>query len=168
MFAFFANSQTTEKKGGSSSIGLHAGWSSGYGLSYRYEVNDWEFMSVFSPIINRYNNWYSVGQTAMRTVHKGKNANMFLYLGGHYHYYLYEFNDFNGLLTMRNTQYMIGGFGYGIKIWFSENVFLSMQMGVSGSYYLSKRDYSYFDEGLIKNTNKHLSPDGGIGIFYNF
>ncbi len=144
------------------SIGLQAGYSSAYGLSYRMDYNNWGLMTVFSPRINGNQQVYSFGITALRTVHKGDKASLFLYLGEHY------------LRNYRNRSYnyeqlsqnYITAFGYGIKINFSSKVYLNLQFGIGVNYH--KRVYFNYDRLPKVDEGAYLSPDGGIGLFYSF
>jgi len=151
------NNDSTKTSKFKHSIGLQAGYSSAYGLSYKMDYNNWGLMTVFSPRITNNSSLYSIGLTGLRTINKEDKASMFLYLGEHIFYNSYSLDlDLN----------YISAFGYGMKINFSPKVYLNLQFGLAVNFYKYKYTDYYNIPRLREGT--HLSPDGGIGLFYSF
>lgn len=130
-------------------IGGAAGFSTGYGLSYRYWPGDLGTQIVFTPIINEYGTSFNVGTGLFKTLHDGKATRLFLFLAGNGTYtegvesiYADEV-PFDVIREEEYTRFDWGvGIGPGLEIYFFKNIVLDIMFG----YRYGQGD-SYF-EGL--------------------
>jgi hypothetical protein len=138
-------------------IGFAAGFTTGYGLSYRYMPARFGAQITFAPYHDDETDRFSTGLTLLYTLVEGRNTNLFLYQGTHYYYHSYlqfptvydpNFPDRRERVT---DNYVNLGVGVGIEITMAKRVGLNLMTG-----------YAAYD-----NFNK-LNITGEVGLFYKF
>jgi len=114
-------------------LGIHAGFTTGFGISYRYwpgilglqltitpikideswtDIMDVKNFFFFNELEDNYK-LTSLGLTALFKLHQGKKARFFSYIGNHY------------LITTENEYYNIGaGFGFAVESEVSFNIMI--------------------------------------------
>ncbi len=119
-------------------VGIHAGFTSGIGISYRYWPDKLGMQITFIPIKSDEKTFVSLGVTGLLTLKEKKYFKPFLYLGNHYVY------------TREDQEYNIGigpGFSVGSIVRFN------FMMG-----------YGFYDVLETFNT----FPTMEIGVYYKF
>lgn len=133
-------------------LGAAAGFTTGYGLSYRYHLPKYRFQVTFAPIIDENSTDISLGLTAMYNLIDANKTTLYLYLGNHYLYNKYSWYDYTtqGYDDEHIDTDIYHGIGFGIegKIW------ERLSVNLMGGY-------------AVKNYSQvHLTIEGGI--FYLF
>ncbi len=77
------------------SLGAAAGFSTGYGLSYRVYKNKLGVQFVFAPFKNENITRHSLGVTFLYKLDERKSLNFFAYQGNHYYYKRNHYSDDN-------------------------------------------------------------------------
>ncbi|HET6244759.1 MAG: hypothetical protein H0V01_01065 [Bacteroidetes bacterium] len=85
-FDLKAQETVTEKPKYKHSIGAAAGFTTGYGLSYRYIPTKFGVQLTFGPYTDERLTQLSSGLTFMYYIFQDQNVNFFLYQGNHYLY----------------------------------------------------------------------------------
>jgi len=67
-------------------LGAGAGFTTGYGLSYRYTPNKWGAQVNFAPYKDNETERYSVGLTFLYKLIENTNTSLYAYQGNHYYY----------------------------------------------------------------------------------
>jgi hypothetical protein len=80
------NLTVRENKTRKNAIGLHAGSTTGLGISYRRWPDQFGFQATFFPMISKEQSYLSLGVTGMYKVSELKAMDVFLYLGNHFIY----------------------------------------------------------------------------------
>jgi len=149
-----------EEKVSKHAIGLAAGVSTGYGLSYQYTpIEKLTFQLAFAPLKDENRTEISTGLTFIYRIKEGEKLNFFVYQANHYLVsrrteYTYEYNQFtmqyeqNGPTTVNNDRFN-NGLGLGFEFFVGKNVLLNL-MGGYGA----------------RNNFKELGLTGEIGLFY--
>ena len=152
--------ENNDKKITKHALGLAAGFTTGYGLSYQYtHIEDFTIQLTFSPYKDETSTLISSGLTFIYRIKKGDNLNFFLYQGNHFLVDRYidvisTFDPLTGALittseTPVNDDRLNNGIGIGFEFFLGENVLLNLMGGYAA------RD----------NFNE-LGPTGEIGLFY--
>jgi hypothetical protein len=130
-------------------IGAAAGFTTGYGLAYRYNPGRFNVQVAFSPDKNYDDVTISSGITFIYHLLREERFNFFLYQGNHYHYNHYRYyNSWND--TFYSSTYSELNNGLGIGFEFHYNRFsLNLMTG-----------YGFFDYG------RRLSMTVESGIFF--
>lgn len=134
-------------------IGLYAGASSGYGLSYRYFKDKIGLQVTTTPIFATNETHFSVGGQFLGSFSRTKYTNFYGYVGYHYNYnrYLDEW-DSNATEEVNITS--ITGLGIGFELTAGNRVGFNWQVGYA-LYYFDKDDWQ-------------TMLDGAIGVYYKF
>ena len=112
----------------SNELGMHAGFTTGLGLSYRHWTDDLGVQITAIPIKSEYSQFISIGFTGLYSVSESDNHRFFLYLGNHFLVY----ND-------HNTEYKYHiGLGPGFET--GRNVKFNIMVGY-GAYNLLESNY---------------------------
>lgn len=131
-------------------LGLAAGVSTGYGLSYQYTpIDKLTFQLAFAPFKDEYNTLISSGLTFMYRLKEGDKLNFFVYQANHYiidrshngYYYPYGSNF--------NNDRFNNGLGLGFEFFIGDNVLFDLMAGYGA-----------------RNNFKELGLTGEIGLFY--
>ena len=123
-------------------IGVSAGLSTGYGISYRYWPTKFGIQITSTPSFfgpNFYS--FNIGVTGLYTIRDKKHADLYLYLGN-----LFQNNN-------TNSSYSIGT-GFGVKLDFLDNLNINFQFGYGGLHL--NAEYPSFS--MIAET----------GLYYHF
>jgi len=125
------NNIAPEKKSFKNSIGIGAGFTTGFGLSYRYVPKKIGFQLNFAPYFTDYgkNSTVSVGVTILNKIVEGKSSNLYLYLANHY------FMTRESVISHSGTEYNSAddiwntGFGLGFEFNTKKRVVLNIMGG---------------------------------------
>ncbi|MEY3416681.1 MAG: hypothetical protein RL060_792 [Bacteroidota bacterium] len=137
------------------SIGLGAGFATGYGLSYRYTPQNYGFQVNFAPFKNKETTRISAGLTFSYDLKEYKSTRLYVYQANHF-YYNNETSQFYDMYSVPYTQrtkesYFNNGLGFGLEITMLERIGLNLMSG-----------YAFYD-----NFNG-LNVTGEMSIYYKF
>jgi hypothetical protein len=113
------------------SLGAGLGFTTGYGLSYRYAPSKWGIQVNFAPFKNSTQEVYSVGCTFLYKLNEGQKITLYLYQGNHY-YYNQDKNFFNENTNQYETKtdsYSNSGVGFGIEIPIFDQIGFNLMTG---------------------------------------
>lgn len=134
-------------------VGLAAGFSTGYGLSYQYTPNKLTFMLAFAPIKDDNMTLISTGLTFIYRIKEGEKLNFFVYQANHY---IVDRSTRNQYIspgvyqsTTINNDRFNNGLGLGFEFFIGRNVVFDLMAGY----------------GARDNFNK-LGLTAEIGLFY--
>ncbi len=192
LLVFFVKSQENQKSDDKNDleienikhgIGGAAGFTTGYGLSYRYYLDKVVFQGTFAPLMeNKDDMTFSTGLTFMYRLVSAKNTRFYLYESNHWHYNYYEnesnFINYNGIhirdysKTVNNNIHLGLGIGFEFILW--DRVSLNIMTGYSYKYgrVLNKRltyenELLTNDDSKVKHINM-LHPTIETGLYYCF
>ena len=107
------------------SLGFGAGFSTGYGISYKYIPTRYGLQLNFSPYMVEDNQTYSTGLTLIYKLVQGEKINLLLYQGNHYFYRKIE-KRYNSNPSI--TELWTNGLGFGVEF-FSDFFSFSIMTG---------------------------------------
>jgi hypothetical protein len=143
-------------------LGFDAGFSNGYGLSYRYMPKKWGVQVNAFPYVSENEHDISVGATLIRTVYRNRHMQFFLYYGNHLRFEKYPnayYYNNNGSYTPANdynkTTTWITGIGPGFEVYIAKRLALNARFG-----------FAYYNKGY--NGEWMINGDAGIGLHYMF
>lgn len=138
-------------------IGAGAGFTTGYGLSYRYTPNRFGAQINFAPYVNKETKRYSIGLTFLCTLIENKIANLYIYQGNHY-YYNSELVTFIEPLPpyaeygVRETEgFFNNGVGFGLEFLIEKKISFNLMGG-----------YAAYD------NFQQLNVTGEAAVYYKF
>ena len=117
------------------SLGAGAGFTTGYGLSYRYMPKRFGAQVNFAPYKNTDVERYSVGLTFLYTLIETRAANLFIYQGNHFfsnsqNVMIYDKFDPMMVTTERQTDsYVNNGAGIGIEFIIGKRIGFNLMGG---------------------------------------
>lgn len=125
-------------------IGVGAGFTTAFGLSYRYTPSRFGAQLNFAPIKSSTFTNISAGLTFLYMLIPGKTASLYLYQGNHYFYRqettyfldatkLTVSNSATNFKTEFTEDYFNNGIGFGIELLFARQVSFNLMAGY-GSY----------------------------------
>ena len=124
------------------SIGAGVGFTTGYGLSYRFMPNKLGAQINFAPFRNSETERYSLGITFLYKLIESNITNLYLYQGNHFYYNsqlqtFYEPKDPLGShvepTTKRVTEsYLNNGLGIGIEFIIAKRIAFNLMGGYAG------------------------------------
>jgi hypothetical protein len=131
------------------SVGMHASFLSGVGLSYRYWPSKLGVQVTVLPVFRKGNGHFlSFGLTALYTLKEGKTTDLYGYWGNHF-----ISSKSSGNFGNSGSQSLNTGLGVGFKINFTDFFNLNIQ----GGY------------GLYDVTDSFYSTiAGGAGLYFSF
>ena len=133
------------------SIGAAAGFSTGYGLSFRYWPTKYGVQVNFAPYYDDIGTMISFGATGLMEVENNGWSRFYFYLGNHIHYDSYR--DTYENTTRRITTWVIGA-GPGLEFLIRDRVGINIMFGIA----------SFAD-----NENYWmLNLTGETGLYYRF
>ena len=133
-------------------LGLHAGFTTGLGLSFRHWSNNYGVQLTAIPIKTDNIQFISAGLTGLYSIKNEKYYRHFLYLGNHLllnqteRYYDYNTDKYS---EKQKTTYN-AGFGYGFEV--GKKVRFNLMVGYAG-YNLLETDFS-------------LLPTAEMGLYF--
>lgn len=142
------------------SIGVGAGFATGYGLSFKYNPNKLGVQLNFAPFKNKTTSRYSLGVTFLYNLIEAKYTKLYIYQANHFYYnsVKYETEIFNGygVPNTKNTSittenYFNNGLGFGFEIVIAKNIGLNLMTG-----------YAFYD-----NFNG-MNITGESALYYKF
>lgn len=151
------NYHQEEEEQFSNYIGFGAGLTKGYGISYRYMLNDnWGFQTNFAPYYDESRTRVSLGISFIYKLIESEHIDLFFYQGNHYHYSKDEYitlpiyppeprDDIYKSHTFHH------GIGFGLDFIIRERVAISLMGGF----------------GAVENFSV-ISIVGGAGIYFRF
>ncbi|MEA3447289.1 MAG: hypothetical protein U9Q98_02415 [Bacteroidota bacterium] len=152
------NETTVDMKHG---IGAAAGFTTGYGLSYRYYMEHLRFQLTFSPFVRSKDDMeFSTGLTVMYNIVETKHINLFLYESNHWKYdkynyynniYDYDTGDYNSEYVENIENFVNIGIGFGFEVLFWERLSANLMLGY----------------GALENF-EIVQPTVEGGLFYRF
>ena len=121
-------------------IGLGAGYTTGYGLSFKYLPTKFGAQINFAPYKSDNTERCSVGLTFIYTLITAKKTNLYIYQGNHYYYnsVLYRsyvnssdpFSNYQTYTTHRTTtSYINNGLGIGARLFLGNRFELNLMTG---------------------------------------
>jgi len=143
-------------------IGMAAGWSTGYGISYRYWPGKFGIQLTTTPYFEKEYSTASFGVTGLMSLSEIPWMRVYLYLGNHYMYYRqldYYIWDNNGnlieLQNPNNSSYgrYIVGIGPGFEFLLGKKFGLNLMFGF-------RSDWSTYEY--------KISITGETGLYYRF
>jgi len=140
----FAQTDTAKYKPNSykHSFGIGAGFSSGYGFSYRYFPNQYGVQVNFAPFLSSNSTVVSIGTLGLISLDRTKKSDFYIYYGGHLH-------NYNNI--RKNRTRLFYGIGPGIQLNLSEHVSWDFMVGYGGSQtiaYKDRNNQNYFPDGF--------------------
>ncbi len=131
-------------------VGAAAGFSTGYGLSFRYWPGNWGIQLTTAPYYTPDDATISFGATALRSLTYDRKVDLFLYIGNHLLYESYTDYWDNG----DHQQYLtwIIGAGPGFEFTIFDRASFNVMFGIA----------SYFDGELMINMTVET------GLYYTF
>ena len=143
-----ADSITIKKEVFNHSLGIGAGFTTGVGLSYRYESGGFGVQTTFAPYSDDYNTEISFGITFLLKLIEAEQTSLYLYQGNHYYYRKIKQDYYNDEST---TGKLNNGFGFGIEYVIENHISLNIMGGYAG--------YDTFDR---------ISMTGEVALYYKF
>ena len=150
-----ANAQEVESK---HALGAGAGFTTGYGISYRYTPNRIGVQVNFAPYKTKEKSMYSTGITFIYSLMKTEKTNLYLYQANHY-FSSSESVKIYGSLTPPNLlrtekkdeAYFNNGIGFGMEFIVASKVGLNFMTGYAS--------YKNFEEFMMT---------GEFAIYFKF
>jgi len=156
----------TEKNKFKHSLGLAAGFTTGYGLSYRFIPKKFGAQIAFAPYKGENESRYSIGLTFIYKIIESRRANLFIYQGNHLLLKSEEYSqpiytpNYNGYGNYGYTSYetitrddnkINNGIGIGMELKSGDHIGFNFMAGYAG--------YDSF---------KTINVTGEFGLFFNF
>ena len=158
---FEASAQNTLNNNGTQiykyGIGGGAGFTTGYGLSFKYLPKKFGAQITFAPFKNMETERYSIGLTLIYLLIQNKLTNFYLYQGNHYYYnsqtyFIYDPNKVGEPEKTGSTEAFINnGLGFGFEIIIAKRIGLNLMTG-----------YAFY------NNFEQLNVTGEAALYYKF
>ncbi|MCF8429901.1 MAG: hypothetical protein K9G64_07185 [Bacteroidia bacterium] len=134
-------------------VGAGAGFTTGYGLSYRYTPNKLGVQVNFAPYKNGADYQYSFGLTALYSLMQTEKTTLYLYQANHYLASSFmEYDDSTpSVLKRKNESYFNHGIGFGVEFIIASKIGFNLMTG-----------YATYD-----NFNK-LNVTGEAALYFKF
>jgi len=134
-------------------VGAGAGFTTGYGLSYRYTPNKLGVQVNFAPYKNGADYQYSFGLTALYSLMQNEKTTLYLYQANHYLASSFmEFdNSIPSVLKRKTESYFNHGIGFGVEFIVASKIGFNLMTG-----------YATYD-----NFNK-LNVTGEAALYFKF
>ena len=112
------------------SVGAGLGFTTGYGLSYRYTPSRFGVQVNFAPFKNSTQEVYSIGCTFLYKLTEGNKVSLYLYEGNHF-YYNQDKNFLNNAnkIETKTESYINNGFGFGVEVPFFDQIGFNLMTG---------------------------------------
>lgn len=111
-------------------VGAGAGFTTGYGLSYRFTPNKFGLQVNFAPFKNETTTRNSVGLTFLYSLLETEKTNLYLYQANHFYSNseLVDNATFTGKVR-KNESYINNGFGFGVEIIIATKIGFNLMTG---------------------------------------
>jgi hypothetical protein len=118
-------------------IGLGAGFTTGYGISFKYLPNKFGFQVNFAPYMDESTTRHSAGISFIYTLINTKHSQLYLYQGNHFYYnsqvnnvYAYTTNGTDIYTKSKYTQsYFNNGVGVGVRVFLGNRIEANIMTG---------------------------------------
>ena len=131
-------------------LGFGAGFTTGYGLSYRFFPKKLGAQVNFAPFMDEYTSRYSIGLTLLLRLVQTEKTSFYIYQGNHYFIEESKYRNFNGNSSNINS-YSNNGIGLGLELIAGKRVAFNLMGGYAG----------------IENFEK-INFTSEIAIYYKF
>ncbi|MFZ4400235.1 MAG: hypothetical protein ACOYO1_09390 [Bacteroidales bacterium] len=108
-------------------LGVAAGFTTGYGLSYRYIPKKFGGQLTFAPYMDKNRAMYSIGLTFLYRLVENESINLFLYQGNQYYY-----NKDKTTNPEDVNKYWNNGIGIGVEFIFQKRFSFNVMGGYAG------------------------------------
>lgn len=137
-------------------IGFGAGFTTAYGISYRFFPGSFGAQATFAPYKDGEDVRISTGLTFLYRIIESEKLNLLLYEGNHYYYdrYQHEYYDYFSNTFYEETstdEFLNIGVGFGVEFIIAEHFSFNLMGGYAG--------YDGF---------RRIGLTGETGIFYTF
>jgi len=132
-------------------LGMAAGATTGYGLSYRYNPSKWTIQTTFAPIMTDYSNRVSLGISFLYYLAENNHTSLFLYEGNHFLYNKSKNDDYYYTFPEPVEKFWNNGVGIGIEFIIFKQVSFNLMAG-----------YGFYD------NFSQLNVTGETGLYYKF
>ena len=142
--------QETKLKHG---LGMGAGFTTGYGISYKYTPNKLGVQVNFAPYKSKTLQRYSLGVTFTYTLIEKRISKLYLYEANHF-FYSKETYDYLGNVggpNITKESYLNNGLGFGFELTIAKSIGLNLMSG-----------YAFYD-----NFN-NINITGEMALHYKF
>lgn len=141
------------------SLGAAAGFTTGYGISYRYWPKKFGIQATFAPYSTKNKRLFSTGLTFLYSLLENEGSNLYLYQGNHFFYESTYRNDYYSNNTANSTN----------RSWKTDNSFLNNGLGFGIELIAAKRVGINLMAGYAFYKNfEQLNLTGEFGLFYKF
>ncbi len=115
-----AQIQEPTEKATKHAVGAGAGFTTGYGLSYRYIPNRFGIQINFAPFKNATTTRNSIGLTLLYSLMQSEKTNLYLYQANHYYVSSQPADSFNNITNQtysyrKDESYFNNGIGFGLE-----------------------------------------------------
>ena len=141
-----------EISGYRNALGIAAGFTTGYGLSYRYTPARFGIQTTFAPYKDDYTSHYCIGVTFIYNLFETEKVNFYLYQANSYRHTKSKdfYSNYNGWPETKSvTEFFNNGIGFGLEFIFLRRVSFNL-MGGYGAY----------------NDFERLSLTGETGLYF--
>jgi hypothetical protein len=147
-------------------IGLTGGFSTGYGISYLYQVKKIGIQTTFSPYYDEHTHFTNISLTGLYLLHKGKNINMMLYLSNSLTFRNYKYIDeYSNIHNEKINN--LSGVGLAYQMYMSQKCKICFYTGYMFRYYEYHSGVDLSSSYQFKK-NFGLYPDGGVSLYFMF
>lgn len=130
------------------SLGVGAGLTTGYGLSYRYVPNKFGIQLTTALLKNDYNTDFNLGVTFLYKLIEAEKTNFFLYQGNMYYFNRYQYEDY---YPEETSSYLNNSLGIGIEFIILKRVSFNLMGG-----------YAFLD------NFEQIGFTGETGLYFKF
>jgi len=137
-------------------LGFGAGFTTGYGISYKYTPNKFGVQVNLAPYKSKSLQRYSLGITLMYTLIEKKVSKLYLYEANHFYSSSETFNSYDNLGNVSgsykiNDSFINNGLGFGFELTIAKSLGLNLMAG-----------YAFYD-----NFNS-INITGETALHYKF
>jgi hypothetical protein len=139
-------------------LGVAAGFSTGYGLSYRLFPNKFGIQLAFAPYMDDYESYYSFGFTFLYKIIETEFTNLFVYQGNHFYYSKYKSFDYTYMYpnyTFNQVEIVNKNWNNGIGLGIEFTILKRVSLNLMGGY------------AAYKNF-KNIGFTGETALFFKF
>ncbi len=111
------------------SLGAGIGFTTGYGLSYRYTPSRFGFQVNFAPYKTSNVSRYSTGLTFLYRLTNGETTSLYIYEANHYYSNSENITDNFGKTSRSEQAYFNNGIGFGVEIMVASKIGLNLMTG---------------------------------------
>jgi hypothetical protein len=132
-------------------LGMAAGFTTGFGLSYRYCPSRFSVQATFAPIKTDYSVRVSAGIAFLYNLVETNRTSFYLYEGNHYQYHKENYDPYGYNSPGVSNNHLSNGVGIGIEFIIYKRISFNLMAGYAS--------YDFFDE---------INVTGETGLYYKF